>query len=148
MHEKPIPDVLTLAMTPPTDGTGITFDSVILTPDIAEHILAEMNYESDRTMGRYNAEHFADFMRKNEFLPGRDLAFALDARGNQKLVDGHVLLEAAILAGWTGLWNVICQWEENFSAETVYVMVRAFERTKSWDMVTKDDVARRLKGLS
>ena len=87
-------------------------------------------------------------MRKNEFLPGRDLAFALDARGNQKLVDGHVLLEAAILAGWTGRWTVFCQWEENFSAEKVYVMLRAWERLKALDTVTKDDVARRLKGIS
>jgi len=148
MNNKTIPDVLGKVMTRPTDESGATVDSVILTPDIAEHILANMNWEKDRTIGRYNAEHFANFMRKDEVLPGREILFAPDAWGNQQLVDGHVLLEAAILAGWTGKWTVVCQWEERFSAEKVYVILRAWERIKALDMVTTDDVARRLKGLS
>ena len=148
MKNEHIPSVLEKVLTRPTDGSGETIDLVFLTPDIAEHILTDLNHETDRTIGRYHAEHFADFMRKDEVLDLRQLTFALDAGGDPKLVDGHVLLEAAILAGWTRRWTVVCHWGETFSAEKVYTIMRAWERIRDLDMVTKHDVSQRLRERS
>ena len=148
MHNESVPSVLRKVMTRPSDGSGETVDDVVLTPDIAEHILTEMNHETDRTIGRYHADRFADLMRKDEVLELQPAVFALDADGNPKLVEGHVLFEAAVLAGWTGRWIVVCHWAEKFSADKLYTSLRAGERVRALDAATKEDVAQRLRTRS
>ena len=87
MNSKNVPDVLGNVMIPPTEESGVTVDSVILTPDIAEHILAEMNLESDRTIAQRFGQLKTELWRESVLLPDADLFIAATT-----LVHGSLLV--------------------------------------------------------
>ena len=64
------------------------------------HGLHKKNFESDRAIGRLASRQVADLMRDDQLYPLNTINFAPDADGSPKLVDGQVLLEAALATGW------------------------------------------------
>lgn len=117
VHGVPTAPDLDTARTPPTDGSDTTRWRVMLSPQVIEHILKEKNYETVLSIARFAFETIVDLIRDDEIYPYNRIIFALDADGNPKLVDGQVLLEAALAAGWYNWWLVTCTWREGQTAE-------------------------------
>lgn len=140
VYDVPTALDLDTALTPPEDGSEVTSFKMMLSPQVIDHILTEMNYEQDPTIARLASETVADLMLADQLYADNQIRFALDADGNPKLVDGQVLLEAALATGWNKRWIVTCSWYEKHTAEVLYTAIRAFERNAAMSLVTKYDV--------
>ena len=117
----------------PKDDSDVSNGMVTLTPKDAEAILSRMNFERQRDTDWPHARMLADMMLNNEWAAGSQLTFAFDKVTNEPaLVDGQHRLRAAVLAKWTGAWNVRVMWPSDVqNVVGLYVLLDGYQKRRT-----------------
>ena len=118
------------ALKKPSEGVEVTNRTAILTPEDMAEIISEMCYSRQRRMQPSHVGMIADMMLAGQYAPGDQITFALE-EGIPKLVDGQHRLQAAITAGWVGVWSVRCLWTEQFSADKIYLVIDTSQKPRT-----------------
>lgn len=117
----------------PKDDSDVSIGMVTLTPENAEAILSRMNFERQRDTDWPHVRMLADMMLNNEWAAGSQLTFAFDKGTDEPaLVDGQHRLRAAVLAKWTGAWNVRVMWPSDVqNVVGLYVLLDGYQKRRT-----------------
>ena len=118
------------ALAKPPEGVEVTNRTVILTPEDIAEIISRMCYSRQRRIQPSHVGMIADMMLAEQYAPGDQITFAIE-EGIPKLVDGQHRLQAAITAGWVGLWSVRCLWTEQFAADKMYLVIDTSQKPRT-----------------